>query len=429
MPNTEMPAAIGHYEIERKLGRGAMGTVYAARDMRIGRRVALKTVQLHDGSFEDATAAKEFFLRLQREAEVSGALLHPNIVALYEAGYEGDRVHFLAMELVEGETLLELMKRHRPGPVPVDRALRIAADVLHGLSHAHAKGITHRDIKPANVLITADGVAKIADFGIARPETSSMTAAGALLGTPNYMSPEQVTGNDLSPRADLFSLGVVLYEMLAAVKPFVASDLTGILHNILRQEPAHVSDVNPSVPRPVGDLVARLMQKTPDARPTAAEALALFETPARTAPPHSPPVLRRRIPAVQAASVVAIAIALVVIPVMLLRARIDATPSATIPASQLIEFENKRRALEAADALFMAGKYEESLLSYEAYLDRYPHSLAAEEGRDRAAMAIADAEKAAAAPAETARTAAKKKKDEDISARELLNRIKRVFKP
>ncbi|HEU4521351.1 MAG TPA: serine/threonine-protein kinase [Thermoanaerobaculia bacterium] len=415
---TASPSTIGHYEIERPLGRGAIGTVYAARDSRIGRRVALKTIQLSEREFEDATASREFYQRLQREAEVCGSLLHPNIVTLYEVGYAGEQVEFLAMELVEGETLLDRMKHHRPAHVPVDEAVRIMTGILRGLSHAHAKGIIHRDIKPANILLTPEGTAKIADFGIARPERSTMTAAGSLVGTPNYMSPEQVTGAGLSPRSDIFSAGVVLYEMLAAMKPFAADDLTGILHNILRFDPPHVCEVNPAIPRELGDLVHRLISKSPDARPTADEALAVLK-----APPAPRAHIRRRISPIAAAAVIAVAIAATAIPIAMTARRIDDTPTVTIPPAQLVEFENKRLALEAADALYNEGKYLESLHAYQAYLDAYPHSLAAEQGRDRAALALAEADKTP-----QARRAAPSKKDEDISPRELLDRIKRVFK-
>src|SRR2546428_6215976 len=182
----------GPYEIIHLLGKGAMGSVYLARDRRIGRRVALKVVHLAPNAFEDTTSADEFYRRLQREAEVYGALLHANIVTLYDVGYENERVTWLAMEYVEGETLLELQRRS--GRVlGLDVVTGIAIDVLRGLEYANAKGIIHRDIKPANILIATDGTAKIADFGIARPLDSSMTRAGSLMGTPNYMSPEQAS--------------------------------------------------------------------------------------------------------------------------------------------------------------------------------------------------------------------------------------------
>lgn len=414
MSVAETPRTIGHYEIERALGRGAIGTVYLARDTRIGRRVALKAIQLTERNFEDGTSANEFFVRLQREAELGGALHHPNIVTLYEAGYENERVSFLAMELVDGETLFDLMKRNPPGTVPLETVLHIARDVLRGLVYAHANGIVHRDIKPANILIAGDRSAKIADFGIARPEQSSLTVAGSLVGTPNYMSPEQVTGSPVSPRSDLFSLGVVLYEMLSGAKPFAANEIPVILHNILRAEP-------PRVPGPLGALVARLLQKDPAARPSTDQALAYVEAMLRSGARATSPARKHRTIAARTATlVIATAIALAVIPIAIIASRIDSTPTVTIPAAQLAEFEEKRRALDAADTLFNEGRYEESLRSYGSYLDRYPHSVAAEEGRDRAAQAIAEGSNTP--------TARRSRADQDISPRELLRRVRRVFK-
>ena len=435
------PRSYGHYDVESELGRGAMGSVYLARDRRIGRRVALKTINIPERQFEDATAAKEFFKRLQREAEVSGSLQHRNIVTLYEAGYDQDRISYLAMELVEGETLQSMLKRERPNPLPVHTVLQIAEDVLRGLAHAHEKAIVHRDIKPANILINSEGTAKIADFGIARPQNSSMTAVGAVMGTPNYMSPEQVLSQNTTPRADIFSLGTTLYEMLTGVKPFFANDVTGILHNILRRDPPHVSDVNKKVPRGVGDLVARMLAKAPASRPFAAEALAeverLRKPPApqagiatlrlRPSPPMPPPIpfWQRPVPAWLFAVTVLVFALGVGIALLTIRSRIDPTPTVTIDPEQLREFQEKRRILDGADALFAEKKYEEAAAVYEAYLEKYPQSTAAQEGLDRARAEI----KPAAAP--KTRTARKppSKEDEDISPRELLDRIRKVFKP
>ena len=429
MSSIETPARFGHYEVERPLGRGAIGTVYAARDVRIGRRVALKTIQLPDSKFEDGTSARDFFKRLQREAEVSGSLLHPNIVTLYEVAYENERVSYLAMELVEGETLFDLMKRSRPEPVPVETTMRVAVDVLRGLAHAHEKGIVHRDIKPANILVAADGTAKIADFGIARPQQSSMTAAGSLVGTPNYMSPEQVTGAELTPRADLFSAGVVLYEMLTATKPFAANDITGILHNILRSDPPHVSNVNPAVPRPVGDFIARLMAKSPSSRPSANEALSIAERVLRPASDHEVTLpihpLRRRVSWSLAVSLLVGAILAAALPMIVIVSRTDDSPSVSLSPARVAEFDSKRRALLSADALLAEAKYEEAVKAYEAYLARYPYATAAADGRARALAAIEEAKKAEGEPAARRR---RNRRDEDISPRELLNRIGRVFR-
>jgi len=222
----------GEYEVEAVLGRGAMGMVYLARDRRIGRRVALKTVQIGQ-KFDDESDATEFFQRLQREAEVCGSMQHPNIVTLYEPGYENNVISFLATEYVEGESLRDRLKRSKP--LPLDDALRIGEDILRGLAYAHAKGVIHRDIKPANILLSSEGQAKIADFGIARPVNSDLTAVGSMLGTPNYMSPEQVKCDTVTTKSDLFSVGVVMYEMLTGVKPFTASDVSGILRNVVEK--------------------------------------------------------------------------------------------------------------------------------------------------------------------------------------------------
>ena len=412
-----------HYDVDHLLGRGAMGTVYAAHDRRIGRRVALKTIQIPAGHFSDDSQSDEYFKRIQREAEVCGSLLHPNIVTMYEVGYENDRVSYLAMELVEGETLLALMKRFRPQPLPVETALRVCAQVLRALEYAHAKSIIHRDIKPANILIAADGTAKLADFGIARPLDSSMTGAGALIGTPNYMPPEQVLGKPLTTRADLFSLGVVMYEAIGGVRPFVGNDITAILHNILTLDVANVSDVNPAVPRPVGDFVARLMAKSPEDRPSASEALEQITTLRAEGPPALPRAAS--FPSITRVAIGAAGLVLLLaIPFFAMRSRIDGSPTVTIPREQIAEFEAKKQALAEANAAFEAGRYEESLQRYEAYLQRYPDSIPALEGRDRAEAAL-DAQKP---PEERkARAAKKSKKDEDISASEMLKRLKKAI--
>jgi serine/threonine-protein kinase len=442
--NPSQPQAYGHYEVERLLGRGAMGTVYVARDRRIGRRVALKTIRIAPGQFADEEAESEFFGRLQREAEVSGSLLHPNIVTLYEVGYDENRISYLAMELVEGETLLAAMKRRDRKPAPVDEVLRVAEDVLRALAHAHARGIIHRDIKPANILVAADGTAKLADFGIARSQDSSITAAGALIGTPNYMAPEQVLGKTLTTQADMFSLGVVLYEMLTGVKPFASTELTAILHNITRQDAASAAELNANVPREVSDLIARMMAKSPDARPSSPAALDAVialrkgEAPVpasfiETIPsfPLRPPVpwWRRRIRPLYAVLVIAGVLAVAAIPTARIASRIDSSPTVTIPQAQLDEFRNKREALRLAAAAFDAGQYGESVKRYDAYLAKYPHSSVAREGRERAEAALAGQQRPApvrVASQSPPKPKPKPKEEEDISPRELLRRIRKT---
>jgi serine/threonine protein kinase len=416
------PRNYGFYVVEKLLGRGGIGTVYLARDRRIGRRVALKTVQLSPRQSEDTTATKDFYSRLQREAELFGQLHHPNIVTLYDVGYDDERVTYLAMEYVEGDTLLARMKKARPGTLPLETSLAIIADVLSALACAHQKGIVHRDIKPANVLLDHEDHAKVADFGIARPQNSSLTGAGALLGTPNYMSPEQVLAQTLTPRADVFSTGVMLYEMLTDVRPFTAQELTVILHNILRQTPPHVSDVNPAVPRTIGDFVARLMEKNPEQRPDAAQALRELEALDKAKGEGRKAKVSRK-PFLLAPIVIALVIAGVGIFIGISRTRSRAKPTITIPIAQIQEFDAKRKALDEADALFNEGKFEESLKQYEDYLKKYPDSLAAQQGRDRSREAIEKTK--------TSRKPTKKPpppKDKDISPSELLNRLKRVFR-
>jgi serine/threonine protein kinase len=458
---TVIPATddFGHYEIEQLLGRGAMGVVYAARDRRIGRRVALKTIQLSPGRFSDETEAKEFFARLQREAEVCGSLLHPNIVTMYEAGYASDgRISYLAMELVDGESLFDLLKRTKPAPLPVGDALRIAEEVLRALEHAHTKSIIHRDIKPANILIAGDGTAKLADFGIARPEDSDLTDAGALLGTPNYMPPEQVMGKKLTTQADVFSLGVVLYEMLTGTKPFAGSQISVVLHNIIQTEVPDAATVRKSVPREVSELVSRMIAKKSEDRPSTSQALhevtrlrsgrpasaggpadalnddvttisqrgLVFPNPLEPATDPGkdsaslpPGRSYRRAGTLLVTGVLAIAL---IMGLGLLKANKDGAATVIIPDAQRREFVAKRAALDAAGSAFAAGHYEESLQQYDEYLKNYPDSVAAREGRQRVIDARAQQQSAVSkAPAPEPRHSPKKESGS------LLSRLKRVF--
>src|SRR5215212_5952796 len=264
-PMTEEPAGrrYGEYEIESFLGKGSIGKVYLARHRRIGRRVALKTVHLEQ-KFEDEEDRVEFYKRLQREAELCAQMQHPNIVTLYDVGYENDQVSYLATEYIDGESLLARLRRTRP--LPLAEALAIGFDLLRGLAYAHSKGVIHRDIKPANILLTSEGQAKIADFGVARPLNSSLTTTRSLVGTPNYMSPEQVKTTPVSTRSDLFSAGVVIYEMLTGTKPFASPDLSGILYNVVNLAPPSAYEINPSIPKPIAGVVAKLLSKKPEER-------------------------------------------------------------------------------------------------------------------------------------------------------------------
>src|SRR5688572_13932321 len=275
----------GPYEVEGVLGRGAMGMVYLARDRRIGRKVALKTVHVEE-RFEDESEASEFYKRLQREAELCGSLQHPNIVTLYEPGYDNDVIAWLATEYIDGESLRDRMKKRKP--LPITEALRIAEDILRGLAFAHSKGIVHRDIKPANILLTAAGEAKIADFGIARPLDSNLTAVGEMLGTPSYMSPEQVKCTAVTARSDLFSAGAVLYEMATGVKAFAAGDVSGILRNVVEVDPRPAHEAHAQVPAVLSMFLRKMMAKDPEARyPSAAAALQDLQAISETVTPDA----------------------------------------------------------------------------------------------------------------------------------------------
>ncbi len=425
---SEARRSFGEYEIESVLGKGAMGMVYLARDRRIGRRVALKTVQVQQ-QFEDESEATEFYQRLQREAEVCGAMQHPNIVTLYEPGYENNVISFLATEWVDGESLRDRLKRSKP--LPLAEALRIGEDILRGLAYAHAKGVIHRDIKPANILLSTEGQAKIADFGIARPVDSTLTAVGSMLGTPNYMSPEQVKCSDVTARSDLFSVGVVMYEMLTGVKPFAAPDVSNILRNVVERVPPLASEANKDVPEPIGRFVAHLFAKAPEERfGSAAEALAELQGLRRNTPPgaqpetlpadsefgtvapgstskkldgttdkvfdDATPVVAARLatglPPPVSFSIIGVLSVGLISAIGIIHLQTDPTPVGVITAQQHAEFVLKKQSLDTARALLDAGRYDDSVKAYDTYLRRYPYSIAAKEGLEEATKA-ADAHK------------------------------------
>ena len=250
---------LGKYDIVRILGRGAMGTVYEGFDPIIARRVAIKTVNLDDT--DDAEAA-EGLLRFRREAQAAGRLTHPNIVGIYDYG-ETDGLAYIVMEYVEGETLKSVLDRGERFAT-VD-ALRMMRSLLAGLAYSHDNGVIHRDIKPANVMITRDDQVKLADFGVARIESSSLTQAGTMIGTPSYMSPEQFMGQTIDMRTDIYSAGVMLYQLLTGEKPFEGS-ITAIMHKGLSVEPPAPSALSISVPPRLDAIVRKAMAKRPDDR-------------------------------------------------------------------------------------------------------------------------------------------------------------------
>jgi tRNA A-37 threonylcarbamoyl transferase component Bud32 len=261
----ELPNKLGKYEVRRELGRGAMGVVYEGWDAGIGRRVALKTVRRDQ---LDGSEAEELLSRFKREAQAAGRLNHPGIVAVYEYG-EDEGTAFIAMEYVEGRELKDVFDKNER--LPLSEVVRIMTQLLEAIGHAHANGIVHRDIKPANVFLLKDGRPKVGDFGIARMESSNLTQAGSVLGTPAYMSPEQFMGQTVDGRSDLFSAGVILYQFLTGEKPFTGQ-LTTIMHKVLKEEPTAPSELNVQVPPGFDGLIRKALAKRPDERFQSAQA-------------------------------------------------------------------------------------------------------------------------------------------------------------
>jgi serine/threonine protein kinase len=259
-----IPEKFGRYEIVREIGHGAMGVVYEALDPTIGRKIALKTIRF-DGI---GTTADEAARRFKNEARAAGGLNHPSIVTVYDAG-EDSGILYLAMEFIEGSTLEALLRTQRT--IATAQTIDIVRQICAGLDFAHAKGIVHRDIKPGNIMLAAHGMAKITDFGIARAG-EAMTITGQVVGTPNYMSPEQVLGKTLDGRSDLFSVGVMLYEMITGERPFEGQSITTIMYKIVHETPIPPRKLDSTIHPGLSAVIERSLAKAAEDRfPNGAE--------------------------------------------------------------------------------------------------------------------------------------------------------------
>jgi eukaryotic-like serine/threonine-protein kinase len=251
---------LGRYRLLRELGRGAMGVVFLAEDESLQRQVAIKTLLVPGGGGADGEHREA---RFRQEAKAAGGLNHPNVITIHDLGREGEWL-YIAMELLQG---VELRDRMQQGPIPLDEALHVAAQVASGLAAAHARGIVHRDVKPGNIMLLPGGHVKIMDFGIARMQKSEVrTQSGTMMGSPKYMSPEQVGGHSIDHRSDIFSLGSVLYEMVVGAPAFAGSNIGALLNAILHSSPLPASQARPGVPASVELVIARAMHKNPQQR-------------------------------------------------------------------------------------------------------------------------------------------------------------------
>lgn len=259
---SELPERIGKYKILGLAGKGAMGAVYIAHDPVVDRKVAVKvaTINEEDMGGNLRTVRQLFF----NEAQAAGALDHPHILTIYDAG-DADGQFYIAMEYVEGAKTLRNYTRPDRLP-PVETVLRLMGQCADALDYAHGRGVTHRDIKPANIMLTNKGEVKICDFGIAQRTHTELTQVLGWFGSPLYMSPEQARDGPVTPQSDLFSLGVVMYELLTGKPPFAAKDIAGVVNNVLHKEPEPVTALRPELPKRLDAVLRRALAKEPAER-------------------------------------------------------------------------------------------------------------------------------------------------------------------
>lgn len=263
------PEAIGRYKVESVIGRGAMGVIYRAHDPEIDRTVAIKLVR---SDLLSSGERSDYILRFRREAQAAGRCVHPNIVTIYDLALH-DGNPFIAMEFIEGRSLD--LAYPRGTSWPPEEAVSIILQVLDALAAAHQMGVVHRDIKPSNILLADNHQVKVTDFGISRINSSELTGDGQMIGTPSYMSPEQCLGLAIDARSDLFSIGVVLYELLCGLRPFAGSNPTVVIQRVLNEEPVDLCFINSAISPALQIAVRRALAKSPDARyASAAEMMA-----------------------------------------------------------------------------------------------------------------------------------------------------------
>jgi serine/threonine-protein kinase len=258
---TDTRPTLGRYEVIKPLGKGAMGVVYLGKDPRINRTTAIKTFRFEDDF--DPDQVEEMKTKFFREAESAGTLSHPNIVTIYDAGDEQD-LAYIAMEFLEGEDLEKYTRK--TSLLPMIKVVDYTADIADGLDYAHQRGVVHRDIKPANIMLLKSGVVKITDFGIARITATSQTQTGIVKGTPYYMSPEQISGLKVDGRSDIFSLGVMMFQLLTGKVPFRGENPAALMHQILNVPHPNPKSINPKIITPIVSIIDKALEKDRDKR-------------------------------------------------------------------------------------------------------------------------------------------------------------------
>ena len=254
------------YEIIEKIGNGGMATVYKSKDRVLNRYVAVKILR------DEFTTDEEFIKRFRIEAQSAASLTHPNIVSIFDVGNEGS-LYYIVMELIKGKTLKEIITEEN-GPLPWKWSLNVVTQIASALETAHKNNIVHRDIKPHNIIITEDGIAKVTDFGIAKAvSNSTITAFGTTIGSVHYFSPEHARGGYTDAKSDLYSLGVVMYEMLTGKVPFDADTSVSVALKHMQEDPVPPMEINPNIPKAVNDIILKAMQKEPMARYQTATAM------------------------------------------------------------------------------------------------------------------------------------------------------------